>query len=78
MRKHSEIYIYSIRISVQCIRTSVQCIQTKTTNPVFSTKQISISFLSILNQFAIDGMVKTGLALHAPVTHTLTDSADDT
>ena len=26
MRKHREIYLHSIRISVQCIRTSVQCI----------------------------------------------------
>ena len=31
MRKHREIYLYSIRMSVQCIRTSVQCIQAKTT-----------------------------------------------
>ena len=27
MRKHREIYLHSIRMSVQCIRTSVQCIQ---------------------------------------------------
>ena len=31
MRKHREIYLHSIRMSVQCIRTSVQCIQAKTT-----------------------------------------------
>ena len=29
--KHREIYLFSIRMSVQCIRTSVQCIQAKTT-----------------------------------------------
>ena len=31
MRKHREIYLHSIRMSVQCIRKSVQCIQAKTT-----------------------------------------------
>ena len=31
MRIHREIYLHSIRMSVQCIRTSVQCIQAKTT-----------------------------------------------
>ena len=29
MRKHREIFLHSIRMSVQCIRTSVQCIQAK-------------------------------------------------
>ena len=29
--KHREIYLHSIRMSVQCIKTSVQCIQAKTT-----------------------------------------------
>ena len=60
MRKYREIYLHSIRMSVQCIRTSMQCIQTKTTRlPI--PKQVLLQIVKTHMKCRINAAFHLGL-----------------
>ena len=61
MRKHREIYLHSIWMSVQCIRTSVQCIQAKTTwLPTLSETTLPVLWLGVRQSNSIASCTTLG------------------